>query len=163
MMDDFLTLSAELTGFTEFDLLGSGQAESYLATVIGVAGPEMVDDLLATYRNEVTETEDEQIRAGQLDLAVLSDGRFGPLARNLLKLWYAGIWFELPLEWVAAYRPGHPNLKFTPSAQAYAESLLWVTIGANPPGARAPGYGSWAGPPRIPDVPTSSIPRSLTR
>ena len=27
---------------------------------------------------------------------------------------------------------------------------LWVAIGANPPGAKAPGYGSWAYPPQIP-------------
>ena len=163
MMDDFLTLSAELTGFTDFDLLGTGQAESYLATVTEVVGAEILTGLLSAYRNDVTETGDERLRAEQLDRAVLSDGRFGPVARNILKLWYAGIWFELPDDWVAMYTPGHPNLKFTPSAQAYAESLLWVTIGANPPGARAPGYGSWAEPPRIPDVPTSSIPRSLTR
>jgi hypothetical protein len=33
---------------------------------------------------------------------------------------------------------------------AYTEGLLWVAIGANPPGAKAPGYGSWARPPQIP-------------
>lgn len=150
--DDFLTLSAELTGFSEFDLLGTGQAESYLRTVISVAGEPLLSDLLRAYRDNVTEIDDEQKRAGQMDLAILGDERFGPLARRIIKLWYAGVWF------------GDPAAEgtFTPSAQSYSEALLWVAIGANPPGARAPGYGSWADPPRIPAVPSSSVPRSLS-
>jgi hypothetical protein len=36
------------------------------------------------------------------------------------------------------------------SAASYTEGLLWPTIGANPNGAKAPGYASWAQPPRIP-------------
>lgn len=104
-MNDFLTLSAELTGFTEFDLLGTGQAESYRETVISVVGAPLLSDLLAAYRADVTETENEQIRAKQLDEAILGEPRFGPVARNILKLWYAGIWFELPPDWMAAFSP----------------------------------------------------------
>ena len=39
----------------------------------------------------------------------------------------------------------------TVTAASYQEGLLWPAIGANPPGAKAPGYGSWAQPPRIED------------
>jgi len=33
------------------------------------------------------------------------------------------------------------------SPASYTEGLLWPTIGANPPGAKAPGFGTWAYPP----------------
>ena len=34
------------------------------------------------------------------------------------------------------------------SPQAYQEALAWVSVGVNPPGAKQPGFGSWARPPR---------------
>ncbi|MCA2211361.1 hypothetical protein [Jidongwangia harbinensis] len=152
-LDDFVAFSSEVTGFTEFDLLGTGQAQSYRDTVAGVVGEQGLAELLSAYRREVTELSDEQLRAEQLTRSVLGDPRLGPLARNIIKLWYCGVWFGLP---------GHEDT-FTASPQAYPQGLLWYAIGANPPGARAPGYGSWAGPPRIPALPASPIPRSLTR
>jgi hypothetical protein len=152
-LDDFVIFSSEVTGFTEFDLLGTGQAQSYLDTVTGAIGEQSLADLLSTYRRSVTELGDEQLRAEQLTRAVLDDPRLGPIARNIIKLWYCGVWFGLP---------GHDGA-FTASPQAYPQGLLWYAIGANPPGARAPGYGSWATPPRIPALPPSSIPHSLIR
>ncbi len=166
MMDDFLTLSAELTGFTEFDLLGTGQAESYLATVTGVVGNDLLADLLTTYRNDVTETADEQIRAGQLDRAVLSDGRFGPVARNILKLWYAGIWFELPDDWVAVYAPGHPNLKSPPPPRPTPNPCCGSRSAPDPPPPpRATLLGRAAPHPRRTDVlhPTLAHPLEAKR
>ncbi|MFG1608093.1 hypothetical protein [Actinoplanes sp. NPDC049265] len=153
MLDDFVAFSSELTGFTEFDLVGTGQAESYLRTVTRVVGERTVADLLTTYRQNVTELDDEQERAGQLNRAVLDDPRLGPIVRSIIKLWYCGVWFGIP---------GYEGT-FTASAQAYSQGLLWYAIGANPPGARAPGYGSWASPPRIPELPPSPVPLSLTR
>jgi hypothetical protein len=152
-LDDFVIFSSEVTGFTEFDLLGTGQAQSYLDTVTQVIGEQSLADLLGTYRRSVTELDDDQLRADQLTRAVLDDPRLGPIARNIIKLWYCGIWFALP---------GQEGT-FTASPQAYPQGLLWYAIGANPPGARAPGYGSWAAPPRIPALPPSPIPHSLTR
>ena len=78
------------------------------------------------------------------------DPRLGPVARNVIKLWYVGIWYELPSAWVEAYGAGPADVDTMVSGAAYAEGLLWVAIGANPPGAKAPGYGSWTGPPCIP-------------
>jgi len=152
-LDDFVTFSSELTGFTEFDLLGTGQAQSYLDTVSAAVGRQSLTELLSAYRQQVTELGDEQLRAEQLTRAVLDDPQRGPITRNIIKLWYCGIWFGLP------GREG----AFTASPQAYAEGLLWYAIGANPPGARAPGYGSWSTPPRIPALPPSPIPHSLIR
>jgi hypothetical protein len=160
-LDDFVAFSAEATGFTEFDLLGTGQAQSYLDAATEVVGGHHLADLLSTYRARVTETGDAQARAAQLTGAVLGDDRLGPIARNVIKLWYCGVWFALPEEWTAQFGPSGRPGTFTASPQAYTQGLLWYAIGANPPGARAPGYASWASPPRIPELPPSAIPHSM--
>lgn len=160
-LEDFVAFSAEVTGFTEFDLRGTGQAEAYLRTVTEVVGEPTLTGLLGAYRERVTETADEQARAAQLTEAVLGDPRLGPIARNIIKLWYCGVWFALPPDWTGQDGPAGREGTFTASPQAYTQGLLWFAIGANPPGARAPGYASWASPPRIPELPASAIPDSL--
>jgi hypothetical protein len=170
-LGEFLTFSAEVTGFKEFDLFGTGQAQSYLDTVVAVVGDDVLDELLNTYRRLLAEDpvgedsadedsageslagEDaEHVRARQLNREIFSDEQLGPIARNIIKLWYVGVWYELPPQWSDRFGARENDGTFTASAQAYAEGLLWYAIGANPPGARAPGYGSWVGPPRIPAI-----------
>ncbi|MGW3913337.1 hypothetical protein ACWEBX_17740, partial [Streptomyces sp. NPDC005070] len=82
---------------------------------------------------------------------IFGDDRLGPVARNVIKLWYAGMWYALPAEWTDRYGARAAGETSTVTAAAYQEGLLWRAIGANPPGAKAPGYGSWAQPPRIAD------------
>lgn len=48
-------------------------------------------------------------------------------APALIRLWYLGFWQETLVE-----------------PEAYREGLLWRAAGANPPGSRPPGYGTWA-------------------
>lgn len=59
------------------------------------------------------------------------------------------MWYGLPSEWTDRYGARAAAETSTVSAASYQEGLLWPAIGANPPGAKAPGYGSWAAPPRI--------------
>jgi len=147
-METFLALSAELTGFTVFDLRGTGEAQAYLDTATGVVGTAVVADLLGVY-GKLGGTKDE--REKLIRQRILGDPKLGPVTRCLIKLWFTGVWYQLPPAWIAAYGPLKANDTFAVRPSSYAEGLLWKTIGANPPGARAPGYGSWAEPPRIPD------------
>jgi hypothetical protein len=146
----FVELSSELTGFSAFDLHGTGNVEAFCATVARVAGEDVLDDLLAAFANARAETPEETARLIRRD--ILSDLRLGPVARNVIKLWYVGTWYELPPEWVDAYGASEENTTFGVSAAAYTEGLLWPAVGANPPGAKGPGYASWTGPPRIPGL-----------
>ena len=147
----FLDFSAKLTAFRSFELQGTDQAEPYLSTVTDVVGQEILDELLETYVRAAGEAGDGD---GALDRLIrrdiLSDDKLGPIARNVIKLWYVGIWYELPSTWREAFGPRENDFTFMVSPVAYTEGLLWPTIGANPSGAKAPGYGSWAQPPRIP-------------
>src|SRR5262249_56415818 len=80
---------------------------------------------------------------------ILSDEEFGPIARNILKLWYVSTWFELPRSWREKFGPLVNDRTFIPFAYAYPEGLLWPVVGSHPAGAKAPGYASWTEAPKI--------------
>ncbi|MEV4509066.1 hypothetical protein AB0K00_08950 [Dactylosporangium sp. NPDC049525] len=145
-LEDFLALSVDLTAFPETDLLGTGLGEQYLEKVRAACGDAVVADLLAAHRAARADLEgfDRALRH-----QVLSDDRLGPVARAVIKLWYAGMWYGLPPEWTDTFGAQPAAEASAVTAASYQEGLLWRAIGANPPGAKAPGYGSWAQPPRI--------------
>jgi hypothetical protein len=162
---DFILLSVDLTAFEETDLLGTGLAHRYLAKARAACGDEVVAALLDAHRaaradaagdagshNGSPPDRNSRYRT-RLDRAlrhrIFSDERLGPVARNVIKLWYAGMWYGLPPEWTDRFGAHAAAETSTVTAASYQEGLLWRAIGANPPGAKAPGYGSWAAPPRI--------------
>lgn len=149
-LDDFLSLSATLTGATRFRLHGTGQAELYFQTVSDVVGDGTLADLLKAWTAVETAAGDDAATLDRgLRREVLGHEKFGPIARNIIKLWYVGVWYALPVEWREAFGVLEKDVTFVPSPAAYTEGLLWPTIGANPAGAKGPGYGSWVSPPRI--------------
>ena len=53
-------------------------------------------------------------------------------------LWYTGSLFNMALS-------GQPN--YIINAESYKQGLMWNAGHTHPPGAKQPGYGSWANPP----------------
>ncbi|MFI9426242.1 hypothetical protein ACIG54_22110 [Streptomyces achromogenes] len=170
-LSDFVRFSAAVTGFSEFDLWGTGQAEEYYKTVVNQEGLDALRKAM-----------------GSDPSAVPSD----PVVNSIIKLWYVGVWYGPELVGrmdVAAWTaPGRSGAKpavpedsrpvesrslamsghhqagedsayggavrkplFVVSPDAYTEGLLWRAIGAHPSGAKAPGYGSWVHPPVFED------------
>jgi hypothetical protein len=169
---DFVKFSATVTGFSEFDLWGTGQAEAYYKTAVNQEGPDAIQKAMAS------------------DPSVVPAD---PVVKSIIKLWYVGVWYGPELAGrmdVAAWTaPGRSGAKpavpddsqpegsqswqamsgqhqtgedpahgrdgrkppFVVSPDAYTEGLLWRAIGAHPSGAKAPGYGSWANPPAFED------------
>jgi hypothetical protein len=91
LLDRFVAFSETATGFSAVDLHGTGQAATYLATVRQQAGDGIVRELL------------EGSEPGPPGGEVFGDAKLGPLARNIIKLWYSGVWYQLPPEWAARY------------------------------------------------------------
>ena len=148
--EEFLCLSVDLTAFEETELLGTGLAHHYLAKVRAACGDTVVADLFTGHQAARAEGAGDPLRLDRaLRHRIFSDDRLGPVARNVIKLWYAGMWYGLPPEWTDRYGAHTAAETSTVTAASYQEGLLWQAIGANPPGAKAPGYGSWAQPPRI--------------
>jgi hypothetical protein len=148
--DEFLGLSAVLTGYSRFRLLGTGQADLYFTTVRDVVGEPVVKELLQAFgRVRKAGGGDEAALEAALRAEILSDEKLGPIARNVIKLWFVGTWYQLPADWREAHGAHLKDVTFVASPAAYTEGLLWPTIDANPSGAKGPGYGTWAFPPRI--------------
>jgi hypothetical protein len=143
-MQLFLDFSVEFTCFTRFELLATGQAQTYLDTAHDIVGP-ILDELLAAHA-----ALPKVGRVVTIRRTILGDEKLGPVARAITKLWYIGIWYELPPSWTETYGARSKNTSFMVTPSAYAEGLLWRAIGAHAPGAKAPGYGSWKDPPVIP-------------
>ncbi|MEV5483644.1 MULTISPECIES: hypothetical protein [Streptomyces] len=147
----FLRLSSALTGFTESDLTGTGLAEAYHWVMVDRAGGEAVGRLLGRFTAAEQSAEaDPELLHEALDRQVMGDPEHGPLARNLVRLWYVGIWQALPDAWHERYGSARrsADATFVPAPDSYARSLIWRTAGAPPRGAQAPGFGSWARAPQ---------------
>ncbi|MCZ7416839.1 MULTISPECIES: hypothetical protein [unclassified Streptomyces] len=166
-LHEFVKFSSAVTGFSEFDLWGTGQAEAYYEAVLNQEGPDAL--------RKVMDSDPHAVPAD-------------PVVNSVIKLWYVGVWYGPELvgrmdvaAWTAPGRsggkpavpdgsrpegtrssavsgqhqagedPAHggPERKplFVVSPDAYTEGLLWRAIGAHPSGAKAPGYGSWVNPP----------------
>jgi hypothetical protein len=150
MFQQFLALSSEVTAFSRFELQGTGQAQLYFDTVIGVVGRAGFDELLQTYSRVTRDEGRGDRREAELRKNVFGHEKLGPIARNIIKMWYSGVWYQLPRAWTDAYGAHATGATRTVTGDAYVEGLLWRAIGAHPPGARPPGYASWSGPPEIP-------------
>src|SRR5262249_23793765 len=126
----FLTLSAELCGFSEFTLRGTGYAERYFDHVGQMVGRDYLSDLLAAYDRLPGGRPENRDRA--LRQQLISDEKVGPIARNIIKLWFTSIWFELPPEWRRKFDPRGKNARrFIPFTYAYPEGLLGPAVGAH--------------------------------
>lgn len=144
-LQTFHALSVTLTGFSEFELQGTGMGPVYYQTVLGVVGARFMADLLRTYREVVQE-------GGNVDrsfrIRILGDPGFGPVTRNLILLWYTGNWNELSQAWRDAYGVSVQDVSGVVSAESYPQGLMWTAAGAHPQGANQPGFGTWADPPK---------------
>ena len=151
-MEYFLDFSVAATGFSRFDLQGTGQASLYFDTVKEKVGEAIFVEFLETFHALDVKAQKEYkptILTEGLQSKIMGSGKLGPIARNIIKLWYIAIWDPLPSEWQNWYATSEDEEAFIPSPQAYPEGLVWKAVGVNPPGAKAPGYGTWSEPPSV--------------
>jgi hypothetical protein len=164
-LDLFLSMSEELCGIPAYYLSGTGYSGKYLDTVVKIAGADAIDRLLASYAKLPACCGQDREAAIRSDL--LSHDEFGPIARNIVKLWYTATWFELPREWHRKYKAADADRTFLPYPYAYPEALLGPAVGAHPAGAKPTGHQAWISPPdylpfAVPKVP-SECSRELVR
>ena len=141
-----LGLSELLTGFARIDLLGTGMTDIYFCELDEVLPANTLDELLDAYWRLSKGGEHNDAAASE----ILGDPKLGPVARNLILLWYCGTWTKLPGAWCAAYGVSSQDRDADRvlSAAAYQAALQWVVAGAHPAGAQQQGYGAWATAPR---------------
>lgn len=142
-LEAFINLSAALTGFSHAELAATGMAVAYFEALCQVVGKK----ICARF-----------VHSGLEPDALLASALHGPLARNVIRMWYLGQWKRIPSQWLDLEELGADkpeefdafgrNTDRVLSAQAYQHGLAWAAMGVNPMGAKQPGFGSWAWPPR---------------
>jgi predicted cupin superfamily sugar epimerase len=134
----FLSLSVYLTGYQRIELRGTGMLAEYFTRVTTAASDGHVQKLwsLAARLDGLAASAKGDVKS-EIRRMIMDDPDLGPIARNIIKLWYRGDWPDSAAKFGASYT----------SAQAYREGLLWRAVKAHPPGAKPPGFGSWSTPP----------------
>ena len=122
-------------------------ADAYLSTMDDVLPEGVLDDLLGAFER----LPDGEEREDSVARDICSDPTLGPVARNLILLWYCGTWAALPEDWRNAHGASPFDTDRVVSAEAYQAGLQWVAAGAHPMGARPPGFGAWALAPEAAD------------
>lgn len=142
---DFLRLSVILTGFDEYELLGTGMLEVYYDELLHIIGAREAGALFGALGRVADDDE------GGFRSVILEDDRYGPVARNVLTMWYLGAWSQLPRGWRNAYGATAYDTDHVVSAAAYRASLVWPAAGTHPMSAKQQGFGSWAKPSSVGD------------
>lgn len=144
----FVALSVVLTGFDDAELWGTGMVDPYLNWLRSVVGDQRTGDLLSASQATIDAAGGKPAVLERLFLMnILEDDALGPLARNLIVLWYLGQWNQLPADWRDLHGASALDQTCIISPEAYVQGLAWKAIHTHPTGAKMPGYGSWALPP----------------
>jgi hypothetical protein len=143
-LDNFVRLSAVLTGFTEQAIGPTLDPKNlkalYLTTADAKLPPGTVDALLSRFQ-ALTGKPAQQIADTLLDTGNAQPDSVAAAARTILKLWYVGVWYPP--------RPAPPTVV---SADAYTGGLLWKAAQAHPIGFSTFSFGYWnSEPPSLQD------------
>src|SRR3954464_9506750 len=100
--EEFLELSAVLTGFARVDLIGTGAAGQYYDAVRAAAGEACVGWMLTEFAALKQQHGGLDALETAVQQAFWSNAVLGPVARNIVQMWYSGQWCQLPPAWRAA-------------------------------------------------------------
>ena len=144
----FRSLSVTLTGFSDAELSGTAMAQTYFTLIPSIVGEEKFGRLLAIWRDTYIRGEgDEPLLEKLVKEQIFEEPDLGPIARNVVTLWYLGMWNQMPAAWRNKHGAWANDVTFVVSPQSYTEGLVWKAIHTHPPAAKQPGHGSWALPP----------------
>ncbi len=134
MLDDFIAMSAALTGIRELD---RGVAGQYLERISKDKEGVKLDDLLRVFR-------EIQAAGGDADEAIrqriMNDATLGPLAQQIIVLWYTSALHSQDAK-------GNHQFDFPADPNQYFSGLVWAAIRAHPLGLSGGYFGHWRYPP----------------
>ena len=143
----FLAVSEVLTAFSEVELFATGMAGAYWQTFVSVVGVANAGDFLSQCATAFARSSSLDELEANFDKLVMKDTKCGPLAKNIITMWYLGQWNQLPPAWRDSFGGNFNDQTFIVSSEAYVQSLVWPAFGTHPQAAKAPGFGSWVEPP----------------
>lgn len=136
-LNAFYTLSAALTGFEHFDLVGTGLGPTYFQKVVdGVPEPQL-NALLSRWESVLKEYPEASPDRTAILTDLVQAPELGASAKQITLLWYTGSWYDADL-----------STSNVVEGNAYVEGLMWQAIDAHPMAAKPQGFGAWALPPK---------------
>lgn len=164
----FYRLSAVLTGFNEAKLQGTGVGDTYYDVLTTLIPPSTLTQLQETFNALNTcQPNDTPPDAKSFETEfrnqILSSEELGPVARNILKMWYTSIWYPMPSVWTQQF--GAPtqspekyqDVEFIISDDAYIQGLAWDAVYSHPMGAKQPGWATWSFTPEDINIATRTL------
>lgn len=145
----FLAVSSVLTAFSETELQATGMAGTYWQTLVSVVGAAYAGDFLSQCAAAFAKSKTPEDLETQFRALIMKDAKCGPLAQNVISMWYLGQWNQLPPAWHDEFGTVFNDQTFIVSPDAYVQSLVWPAFGTHPQGAKGPGFGSWVEPPLV--------------
>ncbi|WEK70384.1 MAG: hypothetical protein P0Y62_02275 [Candidatus Chryseobacterium colombiense] len=125
--DVFMAISESLTGFSVNELQSTGLAEIYYKHILKKIEAATFIEFLNTSKNVLENSYSQDQLSNAINAEILSDSSTQGIANSIITLWYLGTW-------EGAYV----------NDLSYKEGLVWNVMHAHPPGAKQPGYKSWA-------------------
>jgi hypothetical protein len=147
-IDFFYDISLILTGYNRVKLNGTGQGELYFSTVKDILGKNLIKDFLSEYELLKSENKSPKALNKAIQTELFKDPKWGPVCKNIIKLWYMGKWYKMPTLWRENYTTSTLDEDKIITPNSYKEGLVWEAVGQHPPSAKQPGYGTWAFPPK---------------
>ncbi len=137
-IDTFLAISSWLTGFEAVELQGTGMVDTYFQTVIEKNDPSDVAYFFAEADAILREgAGDESATVTWIRARLVPDSCYNSLAKNIILMWYTG-------EWTTQTDDPGTMTSTQINGASYVQGLMWSAAETHPPGAKQPGYGSWA-------------------
>lgn len=145
--DLFLKISVWLTGFEAAELQGTGMVAPYYATLVKQSPPQTLDLFFAEVATILAaDQQGPEATRAQIRSLLMPASSYGAMAQQIILMWYTGQWFP---------QPSNAGNSSQISAESYIQALMWPAADTHPPGAKQPGYGSWAEPPIRPSGQTA--------
>lgn len=125
--DVFMSVSEALTGFPVNELQSTGLAETYYIHILKKLEAATFEEFLTVSMNIFEKSSSpEQLKAA-IASEIMDNPGMNEMAVQVITLWYLGTW-------EGAYI----------NDLSYQEGLVWNVMHAHPPGAKQPGFKSWA-------------------
>jgi hypothetical protein len=159
-LDEFVALSAALTGYPASTLLPARDTQKVAAALyaeLSLASNEIpqaqLDELTQVW-NSIANTPPPQLEAA-VQANIINNLVITRLAQNIIYLWYLGIWYDLEKNPNSFAPPPPPKKSWNDhvvSPLAYTNGLVWGEMGAHPMGFSVGEYGYWANVPTLPVI-----------
>lgn len=125
--DVFMSISEALTGFSVNELQSTGLAETYYTYILGNLEAATFVEFLTVSKNVFENSFSQDQLRNAIASEIMADPGMNDIAGKLITIWYLGTW-------EGAYINDF----------SYKEGLVWNVMHAHPPGAKQPGFKSWA-------------------